>query len=79
MAAEWRAELLDGTGYAFGRTQQERERKRPEEAARRKYGEPRATWWRVTRLVGLMGMWTVRCSTGGAVRTLSRSTVTTFS
>ena len=24
-------------------------------------------------------MWTVRCSTGGAVRTLSRSTVTTFS
>jgi hypothetical protein len=24
-------------------------------------------------------VWTVRCSTGGAVRTLSRSTVTTFS
>jgi hypothetical protein len=24
-------------------------------------------------------LWTVRCSTGGAVRTLSRSTVTTFS
>lgn len=56
LAAEWRDELLDGAGYAFGRTQQERERKRPEEAARRKYGEPRATWWRVTRLVGLMGI-----------------------
>ena len=67
LAAEWRDELLDGVDDVFGRTQQERERKRSEEAARKKYDEalrkigqlavePRATRWRVTRLMGLMGI-----------------------
>lgn len=32
-----------------------------------------------SNLAKLVRLWTVRCSTGGAVRTLSRSTVTTFS
>ncbi len=39
LAAEWRDELLDGADDVFGKTQQERERKRSEEVARRKHGE----------------------------------------
>lgn len=35
LAAEWRDELLDGADDVFGKTQQERERKRSEEAARK--------------------------------------------
>lgn len=39
LSAEWRDGLLDGVDDMFGKTQQERERKRSEEAARRKHGE----------------------------------------
>ncbi len=41
LAAEWRDELLDGVDDVFGRTQQERERKRSEEAVRGRCGETR--------------------------------------
>ncbi|QUC02524.1 transposase [Atopobium sp. oral taxon 416] len=39
LAAEWRDELPDGADDVSDKTQQERERKRSEEAARRKYDE----------------------------------------
>jgi transposase len=39
LAAEWRDELLGGADDVFGKTQQDRERKRSEEAARERYDE----------------------------------------
>ena len=39
LACEWRDQLVGSAGDVFGKTQQDRERKRSEEAARRKYDE----------------------------------------
>lgn len=39
LASEWRDELLGSADEVFGRSQQERERKRSEEAARKRYDE----------------------------------------
>ncbi|MCH3947256.1 MAG: IS3 family transposase [Olsenella sp.] len=39
LAAEWRDELLGGADGVFGKTQQDRERKRSEEAARKRHDE----------------------------------------
>jgi len=39
LACEWRDQLVGSAGDVFGKTQQDRERKRSEEAAQRRYDE----------------------------------------